>query len=119
MIIRFWRGWTTRADADRYEKLLREEVFPGIFARRVAGFEGIQLMRREVGEEVEFMTAMRFRSLDAVREFAGADYEAAYVPAAARALLARFEPRAGHYVLRARHLAPDFAPDPIVARGEP
>src|SRR5262245_45472642 len=118
MIIRFWRGWTTRANADRYEAVLRDEVFPSIFAKRIAGFEGIQLMRREVGDEVEFMTAMRFRSLDAVRAFAGADYEAAYVVPNAHAVLSRYEKRAAHFELRARHLAPDFAPDPIVTRGE-
>jgi heme-degrading monooxygenase HmoA len=117
MIIRIWRGWTTRANADRYEALLRDEVFPGIFARRCDGFEGIQLMRRELGDEVEFMTAMRFRSLADVRKFAGEDFEVAVVPPAARAVLARFDASADHYVLRARHLAPDFAPDPIIVRG--
>ena len=100
MICRIWHGWTTPANADRYEALLREEIFVGIQNRRIRGFKGIQLLRREVGGEVEFATIMKFDSLDAVREFAGEDYEAAVVPETARALLAHFDARSQHYDLR-------------------
>jgi len=103
MIARTWRGWTTPADADAYERLLETEVFPGIFAKTVEGFRRIELFRRAVGGEVEFMTVMWFDDLDAVRAFAGADYEQAYVPASARQVLARFEERSQHYEVRARH----------------
>lgn len=43
---------------------------------------------------------MSFDSLDAVRDFAGEDYEAAYVPTAARAVLSRFDERSRHYEVR-------------------
>ena len=99
MILRIWRGWTSPDDADAYERLLRDEIFPGIEGRRVPGFLGITLGRRSVGDEAEFVTLMRFRSLDDVRTFAGDEYETAYVPDAARAVLARFEERASHYDL--------------------
>jgi antibiotic biosynthesis monooxygenase (ABM) superfamily enzyme len=101
MIGRIWHGWTTPDNADKYEALLKEEIFAGIQARNIPGFNGIRLFRREVGEEVEFMTLMSFDSIAAVREFAGEDYEAAYVPAAARAILSRYDARARHYELRA------------------
>jgi len=101
MIVRIWHGWTTPANADTYERLLNEEIFPGIEAKNVAGYRGIQLLRRVVGDEVEFVTAMRFDSLDAVRAFAGEDHEAAYVPQKARAVLARFDARSQHYEVRA------------------
>jgi len=101
MIIRIWHGWTTPDNADTYERLLNEEIFPGIEAKQVAGYRGIQLLRRVVGDEVEFVTVMRFDSLDAVRAFAGDDYEAAYVPPKARAVLARFDGRSQHYEVRA------------------
>jgi len=101
MIIRIWHGWTTPANADAYERLLNEEIFPGIEAKQVAGYRGIQLLRRVVGDEVEFVTVMRFDSVDAVRAFAGEDYEAAYVPPKARAVLARFDGRSQHYEVRA------------------
>jgi heme-degrading monooxygenase HmoA len=101
MISRIWHGWTTPDNADTYEALLKEEIFVGIQNRRIHGFEGIQLLRRSVGAEVEFITIMRFESLDAVREFAGEDYEAAVVPPKARAVLARFDARSQHYEVRA------------------
>lgn len=102
MITPIWHGWTSAENADRYEQLLREEIFPGISAKRVAGYHGIQLLRRPSGGEVEFITIMWFDSLDAVRRFAGEDYERAYVPAKAREVLARFDQRSQHYEVRER-----------------
>lgn len=101
MIARIWHGWTTPGNADRYEDLLRSTIFPGIAAKNVAGYLEIRLLRRAGAEEVEFLTIMLFDSLDAVRVFAGADHEAAYVPPAARELLSRFDARAQHYEVRA------------------
>ncbi len=100
MIVRVWHGWTSLARADAYETLLREEIFLGIRNRRIAGFRGIQLLRRTVSAEVEFVTIMTFDSLDAVREFAGQDYELAVVPPKAQALLSRYDQRSQHYQVR-------------------
>jgi antibiotic biosynthesis monooxygenase (ABM) superfamily enzyme len=100
MICRIWHGWTTRANADRYEHLLRTEIFHGIAGRAIPGYDGIELLRRRDGELEEFVTMMRFDSLDAVRTFAGEDYEVAVVPPAARALLERFDARSAHYDVR-------------------
>src|SRR5215212_7304497 len=101
MISRVWHGWTTAEDAGAYEALLRSEIFPGIVARRIAGLERLELFRRELGAEVEFVTVMWFTSWEAVKAFAGEDHEAAYVPASARAVLARFDERSRHYEVRA------------------
>lgn len=100
MIVRIWHGWTGAAQADAYEALLREEIFVGIRGRGIKGFRHIQLLRRVAGDEVEFVTIMTFDSLDAVREFAGADYEAAVVPPKAQALLSRYDRRSQHYEVR-------------------
>jgi hypothetical protein len=100
MIARLWRGWTTPENADTYESLLRTEIFPGIVGRSISGFMRIELLRRPVGAEVEFVTIMWFTSLDAIRTFAGADYEIAVVPPAARAVLSRFDDRSQHYEVR-------------------
>jgi heme-degrading monooxygenase HmoA len=108
MISRIWHGWTTPANADAYEALLREEIFAGIAGRQIPGYRGIQLLRRAVprndagtvGDEVEFVTIMRFDDLEAVRLFAGDDYEVAVVPPKARAVLARFDARSQHYEIR-------------------
>ena len=100
MIARIWHGWTTPGNADRYEALLKEEIFVGIQNRRIPGFKSIQLLRRQIGDEVEFVTIMVFDSLDAVREFAGEDYEAAVVPEKARAVLSHFDERSQRYEIR-------------------
>jgi heme-degrading monooxygenase HmoA len=101
MISRIWHGWTTHQNADIYEALLKEEIFVGIQGRRMRGFKGIQLLRRELDEETEFITVMTFDSLGAVKEFAGADYEQAVVPPTARAVLSHFDGRSQHYQIRA------------------
>lgn len=101
MITRIWHGWTTPGNADQYEALLKEEIFVGIQDRHIRGFKNIQLLRREASPEVEFVTIMLFESLEAVREFAGEDYEAAAVPDKARAILSHFDERSQHYELRA------------------
>ena len=100
MIGRMWHGWTSLENADTYERLLKEDIFPGIAAKHVAGYKGIQLFRRPLDQEVEFLTIMWFDSWEAVKQFAGEDYERAYVPEQARAGLARFDARAQHYELR-------------------
>jgi antibiotic biosynthesis monooxygenase (ABM) superfamily enzyme len=105
MISRIWHGWTTPANADAYEALLREEIFAGIAGRQIPGYRGIQLLRRAAGDEVEFVTIMRFDDLEAVRLFAGDDYEAAVVPPKARSLLARFDARSQHYEVRTEQAA--------------
>jgi hypothetical protein len=97
MICRFWRGWTTKENAEAYQRVLTGEVVPGIEARRIEGFRRIEMMRRDLGEEVEFATIMWFDDLDAVKRFAGEDYGTAHVPAAARAVLKRFDERSAHY----------------------
>lgn len=102
MISRIWHGWTTPANADAYEELLRSEIFTGIRGRGIEGFREIQLFRRALATEVEFVTVMWFDSLEAVRAFAGEDYEAAVVPPRARAVLSRFDARSQHYEVKER-----------------
>ncbi|MHC4638938.1 MAG: antibiotic biosynthesis monooxygenase [Planctomycetota bacterium] len=94
---RVWHGWTNRENADAYEALLRAEIFSGIAKRSIQGYRGIHLLRRAVEDGVEFVTIMWFDSLDAVRAFAGEDYEVAVVPAKARQLLSKFDDCAAHY----------------------
>jgi len=104
MISRIWHGWTTPGNADIYENLLKEEIFVGIQRMEIPGFKGIQLLRRDIGEEVEFITIMQFDSLNAVRDFAGENYEEAVVPEKARAVLSRFDEQSAHYEIRAERV---------------
>lgn len=97
MICRLWRGWTTAERAETYERVVRTEVIPGIEARNIPGFRHIDLMKRDLGMEVEFMTCMWFDSIESIKAFIGEDYSVSHVPAAAQAVLTRFDARAAHF----------------------
>jgi heme-degrading monooxygenase HmoA len=99
MIARLWRGWTTLANADAYERLLQEHVLPGF--RSIAGYRGGQILRRDAESESEFVVINYFESLDAVKQFAGENYTVPVFEPEARALLSRIENVAHHYEIRA------------------
>lgn len=100
MISRIWHGYTTQVNADAYEDLLKKEIFSGIKNRNIKGYKGIHLLRRDIGNEVEFITIMWFDSIHAVRDFAGDDYEQAVVPSEARVLLLRYDKTSQHYEVK-------------------
>jgi heme-degrading monooxygenase HmoA len=97
VVVRMWRGWTRSADADRYERHYRSEVLASL--RQVPGFRGARLLRREVGEETEFVSLTLFDDLDAIRAFAGKEYDTAVVAGEARQVLVRYDARVRHYEL--------------------
>lgn len=97
MICRIWHGWTTPENADAYERVVRGQVIPGIEARKIPGFRHIDLMRRELDGEVEFVTAMWFDDVASIKAFVGDNYTVSHVPVEARAVLARFDKRSAHY----------------------
>jgi antibiotic biosynthesis monooxygenase (ABM) superfamily enzyme len=96
MIARIWHGWTKRADAKTYEKMLRDEIFPSIAARTIKGYRGAELFIREDGHEMEFVTLLRFDSMDDVKEFAGSEESKPVIFLGVEKLLTRME-RARHY----------------------
>jgi antibiotic biosynthesis monooxygenase (ABM) superfamily enzyme len=96
MIARIWHGWTKSADAKVYEAMLRTEIFPSIAARNISGYNGAELFIREDGNEVEFLTLLRFNSMEGVKEFAGADETRPVIYPGVEQLLTRME-RARHY----------------------
>jgi antibiotic biosynthesis monooxygenase (ABM) superfamily enzyme len=95
VITRFWRGWTVSENADAYEHFLLAELFPSM--RNIAGFRGADVLRRDEHGEVAFVTLTRFDTLDAIRAFAGDDYETPVLEPTARALLSRYDQRAQHF----------------------
>ncbi|MDN3718458.1 MarR family transcriptional regulator [Roseibium salinum] len=60
MIKRIWHGWTTLENAATYLEVLTTQVIPGIEAKNIPGFLGIEVLRRELADEVEFLTIMSF-----------------------------------------------------------
>ena len=98
MIARIWHGWTTRDNALKYEKLLREEVLLEIAKRAIPGYKGAEIFIREAeSDEMEFITLLRFETLDAVKIFAGKDYETPVIPPECRKLLKHHSEKSRHY----------------------
>ena len=95
MIARLWRGWTSIENADAYERLLREQVLPGL--QQIDGYRGGHVLRQEDTNEVEFVVMNLFDSLESVRKFAGPDYTVPVFEPEARQLLSKVEPLARHY----------------------
>jgi hypothetical protein len=94
---RIWHGWTTPENADTYQELLHREIFPGIESKDIEGYRCVELLRRNLKEEVEFVTIMTFDSLESVIHFQGKDYEKSYIPASARKVLKRWDKTASHF----------------------
>ncbi len=99
-IKRIWHGWTVPDKADTYEKLLHNEVFLGIEAKNIPGYQSIELLRRELDDEVEFITIMTFDSIQNVIDFQGEDYQRCYVPDAAQKVLKRWDELSDHFEVK-------------------
>ncbi len=76
---------------------MQAEILPAI---EVVHGRGVNLLRRNAGEEVEFVTICYFEDLEEVKQFAGDDYEASVVPEKARRVLKRYDRRSQHYEIR-------------------
>ena len=100
MISRIWHSYTTKDNADTYESLLQNEIFVGITKKNIKGYRGIQLLRRELTTETEFITIMWFDSIDSVKNFAGENYTKAVVPDSAQKVLSRFDKTSSHYIVK-------------------
>ena len=101
MIARVWQGYTNPEHAAAYEAMLKPELLPGI--GKAKGFKTSYLLRRDAGDEVEFITIILWESLDAIRAFAGQDYEISIVPEERRQYLSRHDDKAQHYEIVSIH----------------
>ncbi len=99
-IKRIWHGWTTPGNADAYESIVQNEVFSSIEAKNISGYRGIELLRRDLDDEVEFITIMTFDSIQNVIDFQGHDYQRCYVPDVAQRVLKRWDRISAHFDVR-------------------
>jgi heme-degrading monooxygenase HmoA len=104
MIARIWHGRTLPENADAYQAMLTPELLPGI--GKVKGYQGSYLLRRNAGSEVEFITIILWDSINAVRAFAGPDYETSIIPEERRRLLSQHDEKAAHYEIVSTHKPP-------------
>jgi hypothetical protein len=94
-VVRQWKGIVKPGLADKYIRHLREETFPSL--RAIPGFVYANILCREVEDGTEFQVETGWRSLDAIKAFAGDDIAVAVVPPEAQKLMVRYDDRAVHY----------------------
>ncbi|MCE2613205.1 antibiotic biosynthesis monooxygenase [Flavobacteriaceae bacterium D16] len=99
-IVRTWKGWTSLENAPIYEKMLVNEVFPAVKKKGVDGLEKVSISTRDSASEVQFFLVLQFSSIEAVKKFAGEDYQQAYIPERAKQLLSRYDKTAEHFELK-------------------
>ena len=97
-----WRGYAATAEhADAYEAMLKPELLPGVSKKK--GYRGSHLLRRQAGDEIEFVTILFFDSLDDIKALTGPDFETAVIPAERKQHLSRHDAKAVHYDVPATH----------------
>jgi heme-degrading monooxygenase HmoA len=95
MIARHWRGVAKREFADAYVEHLHSETFPQLV--QLPGFHDASILRRDVEQGVEFLVVTVWKSLDAIRSFAGHDPQSAVVPAKVQQMMIEYDRRPRHY----------------------
>jgi heme-degrading monooxygenase HmoA len=75
VIARTWRGAVKRSDGDAYAAYMDETGIAGYVS--TPGNRGAWMLRRDTGELTEFVMFTLWDSLDAVKAFAGDEYETA------------------------------------------
>jgi len=93
-ILRLWTARTTESQLAKYLDHFSKNVLPEL--RRIPGYLAANISLRHLASEVEILVETTWRSLDAIRNFAGPDLEAAVVAPEAAALLTSFDRRATH-----------------------
>jgi heme-degrading monooxygenase HmoA len=94
-VARLWRGRTLASKADEYQAYLFASGVPKI--RETPGNLGVTVMRRADGKQTEFLVISIWESIDAIKRFAGKDYEKAVILDRDREYLLEVEPNVQHY----------------------
>lgn len=95
LIARIWHGVTPAAQADAYAAYLDQTGVRE--CRATPGNRGVYVLRRIQHDRAEFTFVSLWESLDAIRRFAGEDYEKARYFGEDRAFLLELEPFVEHY----------------------
>ena len=95
MIVRLWKGRSRTDLADTYQRHVVASVFPKM--QTLQGYHRGRVLRRIVGDQVEFLVMTEWGSLNAIRSFAGDIIDHAVVEPAARAVLTDFDAHVEHF----------------------
>jgi heme-degrading monooxygenase HmoA len=101
MIARIWKGAVRREDGDTYAQYMEATGLAGYVS--TPGNRGAWMLRRDVGDRTEFVMFTLWESIDAVKAFAGEDYDkAVYYPEDDRFLVER-DLTTSHYEVATAH----------------
>jgi heme-degrading monooxygenase HmoA len=94
-IARIWRGRTLASKADEYQAYLDASGVSKV--RATPGNLGVTVLRRNDGGKTEFLVLSLWESVDAIKKFAGEDYQKAVILPRDREYLLEVEPNVLHY----------------------
>jgi heme-degrading monooxygenase HmoA len=95
MISRHWKGITKPGQAEGYISHLKNDTFPKLST--IPGFVRASILKRDVGEGIEFQIVTLWESLTAIQAFAGQNAEVAVVPPVIQAMMADYDRHVVHY----------------------
>ena len=95
MIARIFHASALPEKANDYVQHLQMSVLPEL--RQIDGFQGVQLLRKDSAEEVEFIVLTFWDSMDAIRKFAGEEADVAVVAPAAQAMFHEYDSTVKHF----------------------
>lgn len=95
MIARHWTGLCKQERAHDYISHLENDTFKYLVS--IPGFVKASILKRDTEEGVEFLITTHWDSIDAIRQFAGADFENAVVPPFVRNIMVRYDAKVRHY----------------------
>ena len=95
MIARIWRAEALTANAPAYTEHFVNHVVPRL--KRARGYEGALLLNREVNGAVKILLITFWKSLNSVKQFAGADIKRAVIADDAKNVLTNFETEVRHF----------------------
>jgi hypothetical protein len=97
-IVRVWKGYGTTIGVQRYcDDHFAKTVLPQL--RTLIGFLGASVLVRSIQADNEVVVATVWDSLEAVKTFAGEEYDVAVVEPVVRQLLDRFDDTVTHFTV--------------------
>jgi heme-degrading monooxygenase HmoA len=95
MISRHWTGLARKERANDYIAHLQNDTFQQI--GKLDGFISVSILKRDLSEGVEFLIITEWESLEAIKQFAGANYTTAVVPELVEEMMIKYDENARHY----------------------
>ena len=98
MISRHWKGLAKPEEAENYIEHLRDDTFPKL--SKIDGFIDASILSRPTQKGIEFLIVTRWRSIHAIKAFAGEAATVAVVPSIVQEMMVDYEHEVVHYEIK-------------------